>query len=302
MNKLIKKAFTLIELLVVIAIIGILSGLIVVSIGGMTQKATIAKAQVFSNSLRNSLMMNIIGEWKFDGATSERTAIDADVIDSWGGKNNGTIPASPSAPTVKIGSNCVSGSCLFFDGGDYVDCGTNSVLNPITAITISAWFKRGEISGGTYAYTIVRKGGQTNTTLDYFLGFGTSNKIGFSASKTTSSITGISDVNQITSLTDWYYVVGTFDGINYKLYINGIQTGAEVVAISNTSVSNLYIGQKSDNTQRFNGSIDDIRIYNAAMPASQIKEQYYSGLNNLLSSGSITQEEYSQRLNGLAEK
>ena len=52
MNKFIKQAFTLIELLVVIAIIGILSGLIVVSMSGVTQKATIAKAQVFSNSLR----------------------------------------------------------------------------------------------------------------------------------------------------------------------------------------------------------------------------------------------------------
>jgi prepilin-type N-terminal cleavage/methylation domain-containing protein len=54
MNELIKKAFTLIELLVVIAIIGILSGLIVVSMGGVTQKANIAKAQVFSNSLKNA--------------------------------------------------------------------------------------------------------------------------------------------------------------------------------------------------------------------------------------------------------
>jgi prepilin-type N-terminal cleavage/methylation domain-containing protein len=63
MNKLLRQAFTLIELLVVIAIIGILSGLIVVSMSGVTQKANIAKAQVFSNSLRNSLMLIIVGEW-----------------------------------------------------------------------------------------------------------------------------------------------------------------------------------------------------------------------------------------------
>ena len=55
MNRFIKKAFTLIELLVVIAIIGILSGLIVVTMSGVTQKARIAKAQAFSNSLRNAL-------------------------------------------------------------------------------------------------------------------------------------------------------------------------------------------------------------------------------------------------------
>ena len=49
MHKIKQLAFTLIELLVVIAVIGILSGLIVVSMSGVTNKATIAKAQVFSN-------------------------------------------------------------------------------------------------------------------------------------------------------------------------------------------------------------------------------------------------------------
>jgi len=66
MHKIFRQAFTLIELLVVIAIIGILSGLIIVSMNGITNSATVAKAQVFSNSLRNALMMNLVSEWKFD--------------------------------------------------------------------------------------------------------------------------------------------------------------------------------------------------------------------------------------------
>jgi prepilin-type N-terminal cleavage/methylation domain-containing protein len=79
MNKLFFKAFTLIELLVVIAIIGILSGLIVVTMSGVTAKATIAKGQVFSNSLRNALMLNLAAEYRLDGNAN----------DSWG-SNNGT--------------------------------------------------------------------------------------------------------------------------------------------------------------------------------------------------------------------
>ena len=62
-----KKAFTLIELLVVIAVIGILSGLIVVSMGGITTKANIAKLQVFSNSIKNSLMSDFVAEYRLDG-------------------------------------------------------------------------------------------------------------------------------------------------------------------------------------------------------------------------------------------
>jgi hypothetical protein len=37
---------------------------------------------------------------------------------------------------------------------------------------------------------------------------------------------------------------------------------------------------------------DDVRIYNAVIPISQIKEQYYAGLNKLLANGAITKDEY----------
>jgi prepilin-type N-terminal cleavage/methylation domain-containing protein len=104
MHKLLKQAFTLIELLVVIAIIGILSGLIVVSMSGVTQKATIAKAQVFSNSLRNSLMLNLISEWKLDGNAN----------DSWSGGNNGTWYGSEegtnTSANYRPSDECVSGN------------------------------------------------------------------------------------------------------------------------------------------------------------------------------------------------
>lgn len=70
-----RKAFTLIELLVVIAIIGILSGLIIVSLGGATSKANLAKAEVFYNSMRNAMLGDLISEWKFEEGSGS-TAYD----------------------------------------------------------------------------------------------------------------------------------------------------------------------------------------------------------------------------------
>jgi prepilin-type N-terminal cleavage/methylation domain-containing protein len=165
MHKLLKQAFTLIELLVVIAIIGILSGLIVVAMGGVTEKASIAKSQVFSNSLRNSLMLNLVSEWKFDGVTTERAATNADVIDSWGSVNNGTIPASPAIPTIKPESDCVSGSCLSFDGGDYVSHPTISFadLTPYTYLTWVKWV-------ATNPSNFVIPFGEANNSNVYFTG------------------------------------------------------------------------------------------------------------------------------------
>ncbi|MFA5432383.1 MAG: type II secretion system protein [Candidatus Paceibacterota bacterium] len=144
-------AFTLIELLVVIAIIGILSGLIVVSMSGVTQKANIAKAQVFSNSLRNSLMLNIVGEWKFDDLSEAKD--NASILDSWGAVNSGTLDTNlvvaDTTDKLKLGTDCVSGKCLYFDGtNDYVSIPQNATLDFGTkSFSIGAWINKKANSG-----------------------------------------------------------------------------------------------------------------------------------------------------------
>ena len=132
MNKLLKQAFTLIELLVVIAIIGILSGLIVVAMGGMTTKANIARSQVFSNSLRNSLMLNLVAQYTFDDITDYVAATKilnsnaGNIPDSWAGSEGQAY----GGPTLKDGVDCVLGQCLFFDGvDDYLNVPSTSALN-----------------------------------------------------------------------------------------------------------------------------------------------------------------------------
>ncbi|MFA5431904.1 MAG: fibrinogen-like YCDxxxxGGGW domain-containing protein [Candidatus Paceibacterota bacterium] len=57
MNKLIKQAFTLIELLVVIAIIGILSGLIVISMNASVNSANDAKRKANIDAIRKALVV-----------------------------------------------------------------------------------------------------------------------------------------------------------------------------------------------------------------------------------------------------
>jgi len=57
MNKLVRQAFTLIELLVVIAIIGILSGLIVVSMSGSINSANDVKRKANIDTIRKALIV-----------------------------------------------------------------------------------------------------------------------------------------------------------------------------------------------------------------------------------------------------
>jgi type II secretory pathway pseudopilin PulG len=294
----------LIELLVVIAIIGILSGLIVVSMGGVIQKANIAKAQVFSNSLRNSLMANIVSEWKFDDGSSSQTVTK----DSWSGGNNGTLNGFEFNTTTsgwRINSQCVSGNCLQFDGSnDYVTFGTidsNSVLNPLVKDwTYSLWIKRGNVTD----YHIVLATGPFSGTTDrmgiYSSGSGVFIDNADGTNRDTLGFTGFT--NSI-----WQYLVMTVDrdGLT-KAYIDGVSVNSKTTTISLDITPNyelliartISVGSYS----YMNGFVDDVRIYNAVILTSQIKEQYYAGLNKLLSNGGITNEEYKKGIERVATK
>jgi len=307
MNNLVKKAFTLIELLVVIAIIGILSGLIVVSMGGMTQKATIAKAQVFSNSLRNSLLINLVSEWKFDGiAVDNANATSNDVLDTWENINNGTVSATP--PKVRTGSNCVSGSCLQFDGSvasgsyNYIDFGNNSSLSMgLGDATVSFWARFDNalapqhemllicggniVSPGYAGYDVFRYNGKDQLYAEF--SDGSANNLGSYLSPSGSIVAN-----------NWYNIVVVFDrNVSAQAYINGVkQTGYSLdITPQQGTVQNsqsLRAGAWTSSSYRLAGKMDEIRLYNAALTTSQIKEQYYAGLNKLLAIGAIGDKDY----------
>lgn len=284
MNKLVKQAFTLIELLVVIAIIGILSGLIVVSMGGMTTKASIAKAQVFSNSLRNSLMLNLVSEWKLDG----------DGTDFWG-DNDGTITGPASS------SDCVFGTCYAFDGtNDYINIPDAENLNLSGSLTIEVWIKLASITQTNQSIIAKNASSSSGYWLYYNSSLGGTSKFNFYGVNNSAAYSLSSP-----ELNKWTHIVVIRDGTNIIYYINGVFDVKNTVGGSVNSVSSnpLRMGSRSDGVSfPFNGSIDNVRIYNTILSASQIEEQYYAGLNSLLLNGGIKKEEYLSRINSITLK
>ena len=288
MSKLIKQAFTLIELLVVIAIIGILSGLIVVSIGGVTEKANIAKSQVFSNSLRNSLMLNLVAEYKLDEGTGTT------ITDSWKG-GTGTIPASPATPTWKTGSDCIYDDCLSFDGGDYVTY--NDPILGATEATVCVWANRQTwVANSAYVSDYV------SANKNFILGYEpTEGSLYFYVGNLT-----VADNLYFTGFTGgaWHYVCGSFVGSGeLAIYMDGVKKNYKtttITAIGPTQSTYSSIGRYAS-TYYFNGLLDEIRFFTKAINSSQIKEQYYSGLNSLLAKGGITKKEYQERMIKMAQ-
>jgi prepilin-type N-terminal cleavage/methylation domain-containing protein len=307
MRRLLKQAFTLIELLVVIAIIGILSGLIIVGMNGMTNKATIAKGQVFSNSLRSALLLNLVSEWKLDQIN---VPIANRTPDSWNGSNTCTLADSGGACDAthcpKLNSaGCVYDNCLSFNGtGAYLSCGTGSTLNLTSSLTFEMWIYPYNATAGYtflinketpgYDFVLNPTGSLTFEIYHYF-----------DTAWRTSSCTS----NSVLSSNNFYHLSVTFEQNNFlKIYINGKldrQCATSYNSPAGTNSNSLtigYLGWWGGGNAYFNGLMDNIRIYSAAVPVSYIKEQYYAGANSLFVNGQIDAKEYSQRINSIAVK
>lgn len=301
MNKLSKTAFTLIELLVVIAIIGILSGLIVITMNGVTQKANIAKSQVFSNSLRNALMLNLKAEIKLDEGSGQI------IGDNWGGSTGylgSTSSVEDSDPAWS--TDCINKSCLEFGNDDFVLVNNNSNLQFGGDVTISFWVYND--SSFQSVATLLNKGAQSNTSPYWYVYANGTNKSTVNFQYTNGTAWASVYWSSVLPANQWSQVVFTYSNTAHTvdLYINGASKGLKSTTgslpVNNTS--NLYIGTYQGRTVDYNfkGKIDEILFFDAIMPTSQIEEQYYAGLNNLLANGSISNAEYQSRLLMISKK
>jgi prepilin-type N-terminal cleavage/methylation domain-containing protein len=295
------KSFTLIELLVVIAIIGILSALIIVNMSSATESARIAKLKVYNNSVRDTLGANLVSEWKLDEKSAGPVYTTPD---SWGVNTgtlmdvDGTCSFTGTLKCPQPATGCPSGNCFSFDGtNDYVNCGTNSSLDISGAITISTWVKTNTlISGDTNILQIARE----DSTARYAFLI-SNNNLGFAV--ISPLLTGQIYRYNAYYLPDgiWHHIVGTWDGAdvsaNIKVYVDGVARSTIAGTAGSIGSPKKIIGRGAYGY--FTGLIDETRVYDTVMPTSQIQQNYFVGLNKLLSKSGINQGEYNMRLGEL---
>jgi len=275
------KSFTLIEILVVIVVIGILSAFILVGMSSINSSANIAKNQAFLNSMNNSLLLARVSQWKLD-ETSGITAYD-----SWG-TNNGTLLGGATIPLIQT-TGCVSNNCLYFDGtDDYVDCGNNVGLNLTNSFTLSVWLK------------------SYNSDVGYIIGRFEATDAGYIMRWDDVGLTlwygDTENVNSnaFTSSSNWTLAIISFNSGTVNFYRNGAAIGTTSGITIGTAVStHNTIGTRYNGSSVghfFNGLIDDARIYNQAIPTSEIQQNYFVGISKLFKNNGIGLKEFNLRI------
>jgi len=159
-----------------------------------------------------------------------------------------------------------SGGMLDLDGvDDYVDCGNSWEFAITDVITVAAWVKTnavGSVSHGPF----VTKGDRA-----YSLKHGL-NSIAFfiydPVAKWQAAVYAVDS-----SFNDqWHHVAGTYDGNDVRLYIDGVEAASTAFAGTIRNISyDLNIGSNDQEAGRFyDGAIDEVRIYNRVLDATEI--------------------------------
>jgi hypothetical protein len=145
--------------------------------------------------------------------------------------------------------------------------------------TISVWIFPQLI--GSWARLIDFGNGANNNNIVFAIGSPT-NKPAFQiCSPSVCSITLYSST--ALTLSTWQFLTLTYDGANFRIYINAIQTASSsssYVMPSITRTSNLIGKSNMGGTDQYSSSyIDDLRIYNASFVAANITSLMNAGRN-----------------------
>jgi parallel beta-helix repeat protein len=207
----------------------------------------------------------LIGYWPMDDYSGT-------VVTDRSGRDNDGVLSTSGLPVWQPSDGRVNGALLFDGSGGYVNCGNNSVFNLTNAATVMAWIKVNEftrnwqaiLTKGDSAYRLHR---HTNTNYINFACNGLSG-----GNKTWgSTVWGSTDVND----GEWHHVAGVYDGSMVYLYVDGYLDGLEASRNGSGAITinsyDLYIGENAEKMGRsWNGLVDDARIYNAALTASEV--------------------------------
>ncbi len=215
-----------------------------------------------------------IAYWKFDEGTGT-TANDAS-----SNRLNGSFGGT-ALPAWKPESECISGKCLFFDSSNtannpsvLLNESSTTKTNILTDVTISLWIK--PVTGYNTTSQAVMRNGQGGD-LVYSVFYDPTNQRPYfhwydGTFKQVNGTTNSAPLNK------WSHIEIVRSGTTLNFYVNGNLTNSDTVTAPTVAAGQLAIGQTNnvDVGQDYHGYIDDVKIYNYARTAAQVKTDYSS--------------------------
>lgn len=211
------------------------------------------QSEVLELYTEGNYMLGLLAYYPFSGNANDVS----------GNNHHGTV-FNATLTTDRFGN---TNSAYYFDGdGDYIDCGTFVPAESMK--TICCWVKPMDITSADQeivSKSILHNGVEVliyGGEMSYFV----------------MNNDGDSVINTNLVLNQWVFISATHDGPNspMKLYVNGVLVAEKTTPVTITNAAKLFIGDWCDTDIRryFNGVIDEVRIFNRPLNASEVLMLY----------------------------
>jgi hypothetical protein len=182
-----------------------------------------------------------------------------------------SVCPNTSTQTVEIAvAGIANNYSMSFDGSSqYISIDTNGsfpfgLMNTGVSSTVSLWAKLDTLSQGGNVVLFE----QRNVSARYVIWFNDSNNtINFYPNAVKQS--------QAVNANQWYHIVATLDGTNARFYVDGSEVGTASTYTPTNTNQELEIGRSPTlKSQYFDGSIDEVAIWNTVLTSTQVSEIY----------------------------
>jgi hypothetical protein len=223
----------------------------------------------------------LVGYWSFDEGSGQYA------YDGSGNSNTGTLGGTSAAEASdpKWSSGKVAGALQFDGSNDYVDCGNDASLKNISnGATFEFWVNAYDLLPlGQYGQKIISRYDEYN------IGVLTISGTGYYVADISESNVQIGDWLWRSSgtarmrspiLFGWHHIIVTVDTTNGgRMYVDGVLkstdtwAGSPYLSSYKTALGNNIVHLN----QHFRGLIDEVRIYNRALSAAEVRYHYNRG-------------------------
>lgn len=218
-----------------------------------------------------------VSYWSFDDGTADDSV----------GTNDGAFNGGATATSDGVGS----------DGADFDGASDSCVIVPdsaslsaLTALSVECWMKTTDnyyqglvtkVTAGHNEWNMwLAPGNSPSTFGDFTLFVYDGSGSGF-ISQNTTTLGGLLNDGA------WHHLVGVWDGgttnSSIKLYVDGVDRtyvyggyGAGITSVGDLN-ARVIIGAYEQRAWNFDGKMDEVRIYNHALSAADIADNYLAG-------------------------
>jgi hypothetical protein len=213
------------------------------------------------NAVSGSLVNGLVAYYPFCGNANDQS----------GNGLNGLVNGA-TLTSDRFGN---TNSAFNFNGtSNFIKVLDNDLLDLTQNLTLSAWISPNSVVNEQAVFGKGKISSQTGYSLLHNVLI--PEKTGISIQNQPIPVSEAHINSSTLNLNTWYQLLGTYNGSELKLYLNGVlvKTTTTSLQLMPNSLTDLFIGCELSGFRFFNGKIDDVGIWNRALSQQEITQLF----------------------------